>query len=154
LQRTRLKAHDAAIASWKAARALDPDHPAPPEAIARAFEASKEPRPLRAALVELAASAATHDERARLFTRAGEIDELSLGDDAAAAAMYGRALTEAPGDEMLLARLLRVLDRADRVVGSKALETLLPTASASAARAFQLAQLLVDAGDTPRATEL
>ena len=45
------------------------------------------------------------------FTRAAELDELVLGDDAAAARTYQRALADAPHDDLAADRLARVMVR-------------------------------------------
>jgi tetratricopeptide (TPR) repeat protein len=111
LQETRLKSPLDALASLKAARALDPRHPVPPDAVARVLEAAADDSALRDAFEALAADAVTAEERARHLVRAAEIEELKVGDDVRAASLYTRALAETPDDEMIADRLVRVLGR-------------------------------------------
>ena len=111
LQDTRLHAPHDALASLKAAHALDPNHPVPPEAIARMLETSGDYTTLRDALQQLAKDAKAPDERARHLMRAAEIEEFRLGDDSQAAALYAKALDETPDDELIACRLIRVLAR-------------------------------------------
>ncbi|AKV01095.1 TPR domain protein, putative component of TonB system [Labilithrix luteola] len=111
IQDVRLRSPKDAVASLQAARKVDPIHPVPPEEIARVLEAAGDAKALREAIEQLAHDAITPLERARHLARAGEIDELRLDDDAAAAAIYARALAETPEDELIADRLLRVLAR-------------------------------------------
>jgi tetratricopeptide (TPR) repeat protein len=111
LQDTRLHAPKEALASLRAAHALDPRHPVPAEAIARMLESTGDYETLRTALEQLAHDAHTPQGRARHLLRAGEIEELRLGDDARAAVLYGKAHAETPDDELIAGRLIRVLDR-------------------------------------------
>jgi cellulose synthase operon protein C len=107
----RLRDPKAAVEALQAARAVDPIHPVPPEEIARVLEAAGDARALRLAIEQLANDAITPQERARHLTRAAEIDELRLDDDVSATALYVRALSETPEDELIADRLLRVLAR-------------------------------------------
>ncbi len=86
------------LEALREARALDPDHPVPPEEIARLLEAAEDWRVLRDALTGLAASASSREDELRFLLRAAEIDELRLRDDDAAAKTYMQAfeLAEAP----------------------------------------------------------
>ncbi len=111
IQDTRLHAPHDALASLKAAHALDPRHPVPPEAIARMLETTGDYATLCTALEGLAADAPDGVERARHLLRAGEIQEHRLGDDARATQLYVRALAEAPDDDLVVDRLMRVLTR-------------------------------------------
>jgi tetratricopeptide (TPR) repeat protein len=111
IEETRLKAPLKALATLQTARALDPRHPIPPASIARVLEAVGDATTLRTALEGLAEDAGTAEERASALVRAGEIDELRLGDDVRAASLYTKALLETPGDEMIVDHLERVLDR-------------------------------------------
>jgi tetratricopeptide (TPR) repeat protein len=169
---TRLRKPADAIQQLKAARAIDPAHPVPPEAIARVLEATGDWSGLRAAFESLAGSAKTNEERARHLVRAAELDELKLGDDLQAARTYARALAEMPDDERIAERLTRVLLRygaaerkAHGVRGASAygeLATLytrridqaaLP--EVSRALSFELAALLSEIdSDLPRAARL
>lgn len=170
----RLRDPTSAVAALQQARAADPVHPVPPEEIARVLAAAGDARALREAIERLADDAITPQERARHLTRAGEIDELRLSDDASAAALYTRALAETPEDELVAERLVRVLAR--RVVttageaGPKGFEVpawgelmkqlasraqKATTPAQSTSYSFQLASLLVAANhDLPRARGL
>ena len=68
-------------------------------------------RALRDAVERLAQHATTPEDRARHLTRAAEIDELRLGDDASALRTYQRALAEVPDDDLVAERLARVVAR-------------------------------------------
>jgi tetratricopeptide (TPR) repeat protein len=111
IEETRLKAPLDALATLQAARAIDPRHPMPPDAMARVLESVGEPSTLRNALETLAADATSPEERAYYLVRAAEIDELRLGDDGRAGSLYAKALAETPADEMIVDRLERVLAR-------------------------------------------
>ena len=111
IQDSRLHAPADALASLRAAHALDPRHPVPPEAIARMLESAGDYAMLRTALEQLAEDAHTPTERARHLLRAGEIEELRLGDDQRAAAFYAKALADTPDDDLTAGRLIRVLER-------------------------------------------
>jgi cellulose synthase operon protein C len=159
LEQSKQKAPTQALASLKQARALDPKHPVPPEAIARQLEAMGDDKGLCAALEQLAADATTADERARHLVRAAEIDENRLGDDAGAAGLYARALAQTPSDDLIVDRLVRVLVRVapllevDTILSGKAHPGV--PAQMLRARAFERAVLLLDAGtDMPGATKL
>ncbi|MDB4942296.1 MAG: domain protein putative component of TonB system, partial [Labilithrix sp.] len=174
VQDARLRSPRAAVESLQEARKADPIHPVPPEEIARVLEAAGDARALRTAIEQLASDAITPQERARHLTHAAEIDELRLDDDTSAAALYMRALAEAPDDEMIADRLLRVLARrvvttagqaGPQMLATEAWDELLAridkrslTATTPAqvqACAFQLASLLVVANqDLPRAARL
>ena len=174
IQDARLRSPKDAVESLQEARKVDPIHPVPPEEIARVLEAAGDARALRVAIEHLASDAITPQERARHLTHAAEIDELRLDDDVSAATLYSRALTEAPEDEMIADRLLRVLAR--RVVttagasgpqtfGTNAWDELLAQLETRSMKAttpaqvqaytFSLAALLVTANkDLPRATRM
>ena len=117
-------------------------------------------RKLREAIERLAAGADSAGERARHLTRAGEIDELRLGDDAAAVRSYQRALAEAPGDDLLFDRLTRLSARRARQAhgGEQAEMAALmekriaraPSGEVSVELSFDLARLLVETGQEPR----
>ena len=148
-----------ALRSLEAARTVDPQHPVPPDEIARVLEDHGDAKALRDAVERLANHAPTPEERARHLTRAAEIDELRLGDDAAALRTYQRALAEAPDDDLVAERLARVVARRGQQAvggGLGELATLLGkrierAASPSAAQAmsFELAALLVELGQEP-----
>ncbi len=138
------------------------------------LEAAGDARALRAAIEQLAHDAITPQERARHLTHAAEIDELRLDDDESASALYARALTETPEDEMIADRLLRVLARrvvttagaaGPQALGTTAWDDLLVALAKRAEKAttsaqvesysFQLASLLVAANkDLTRATRI
>jgi tetratricopeptide (TPR) repeat protein len=174
IQDARLRAPRDAVASLQAAREADPIHPVPPDEIARVLEAHGDAPGLRIAIEQLAQDAITPQERSRHLTHAGEIAELQLDDDVSAVSLYGRALAEAPDDELVADRLLRVLARrvlkttggpGPRTLGSAAWGELLSAIARRAERTgtpvqafgytFQLASLLVSAGrELPRASQL
>jgi serine/threonine protein kinase len=162
LQRSRLRAPRDAIASLRAALAIDPRHPAARQALGSQLEAIGDPVLLRDGLVELGASAGPGEERARCFASAAEIDELVLSQDAHAAGLYARARLDAPDSAWLEDREARVLfrlARAGQADAADALETALASRLArvpgEASRAFDLARALLDAGSDPgRATSL
>jgi len=167
MQHQRLRQPLEAMQSLEHARALDPAHPVPPEEIARVLEDSGDAVALRNAIERLALHASTADERARHLTRAAEIDELRIGDDAAAARTDQRALAEAPDDDLVAERLTRVLARRGLQPGGVGaglgeLATLLgrrieraSSPGASQAVSFELAALLVEIDKEPlRATSL
>jgi len=157
LRRTRLKAPKEALASLRAAFAIDPGHPAVREALVAQLDALGDPVALRDGLVELVSSRATPEERARGLAQAGEIDELVLLDDAHAAELSTRATREAPEEAWLHERRARPLRRlgdprgADLLAALSALLDLEP----GPVRAFELATALLDGGaDVERATSL
>jgi tetratricopeptide (TPR) repeat protein len=159
LEHTKQKAPAEALASLKKARALDPKHPVPPEAIARQLEAMDDYKGLRAALEQLATDATTPEERARHLVRAAEIDENRLGDDAGAAGLLARALAQTPSDDLIVDRLVRVLVRVapllevETILSGKGHPGVHP--ATLRARAFERAMLLLDAGtDMAGATKL
>ena len=159
LQRARLRDPQAAVASLRAALTLDPQHPAAREALAGQLEALGDTALLREGFEELASTAQSSEERARWFARAAEIDELVLFDDARAASLYARARTAAPDSAWLEEREVRVLVRLARGGDGSALQAALATrlerAPTDAARAFDLALALVQAGSqAARATAL
>lgn len=120
VQELWLRTPEEALESLKAARALDPNHPVPPEEIARTLEAVGDYAALRDAMESMANDATGLEDRARFLVRAAEIDELRLRDDASAAATYRRALDETPDDELIAERLDRVLSR--RVAAAAAVD--------------------------------
>jgi hypothetical protein len=91
LQRARLRAPRSALASVREAVARAGDHPALRDALPSLLAEVGDPRAARDTLVELAASAASSDDRARDLVRAAEIDELVLEDDDHAAELLERA---------------------------------------------------------------
>lgn len=141
IQDARLHAPADALAALRAAHALEPNHPVPPAAIARMLESTGDFVTLRMALEELATDSTTPDERARHLIRAAEIEELRLGDDARAAALYAQALAETPDDELVADRLVRVLFRRASAPSDKPplqRDSVPPRASAPAAELVQL----------------
>lgn len=114
IQESHLQSPEDALASLKAARALDPAHLVPPAEIARILTDLGDFSALRGALESLAQSAVAPDERAMYLLRAGEIEELRGGDDAAAAKLYVQALASSPHDDLIGDRLDRVLCRRSR----------------------------------------
>ncbi|MFO0663354.1 MAG: hypothetical protein U0174_05355 [Polyangiaceae bacterium] len=178
VQESQLQAPEEALASLKAARALDPSHLVPPAEIARILTELGDYSALRTALEGLAQNAQTPDERAMYLLRAGEIEELRGGDDAAAAKLYVQALTEAPHDDLIGDRLDRVLCRRSRkaldqdaslrgqgvglgeritLLGKRLERTTGPERDRSRHRvlSLELADLLMEVGqDIPRATSL
>ena len=152
LQRTRLHAPGAAIESLRAVLALDAQHPGAREGLAALLEAIGDKHALRAGVVELAATAATAEERSRGFARAAEIDEMVLSDDARAADLYARARSESPDQAWLEERQVRLLRRRACEQPGRDLEVALSArverAPGSADRAFDLVcTLLDDEGD-------
>ena len=171
IQRDRLRSPDAALASLQAARTADPAHPVPPDEIARLLESTGDPKGLRDALLGLAESAPTPEERSYHLVRAAELEELALRDDAKACATYAKALAAYPDDELAADRLARVLSRrasregqhssgAKALLGELVVHTLkrmdqAPSPEAARARAFAAASLLMAVGqDLGRATSL
>ncbi len=125
IQRVRLRAPLAALESLKAARALDPTHPVPPEEIGRVLEEAADDDALSDACVALASDAITPLERAHHYMRAAEIAELRLGDDPRAASLWAKALAELPEEDCLVERMDRVylrraLATVERVEGGAA----------------------------------
>jgi serine/threonine-protein kinase len=114
LQRTVLRSPAEALASLRAALAVDATHPAAREALVAQLEETGDPRAVREALVALAGGEATAEGRARTLARAAEIDELCTLDDAAAADLYARALRETPEDVWLQERRARLSLRLER----------------------------------------
>ncbi len=159
VQHARLRAPLDALSSLERARSLDPSHPAAREETVRMLEDHGDARTLRDAIERLAATAGSPEERARELARAAEIDELRLGDDAAAARNYQRAFTENPDDDAVAERLARTIARRakTRSGGEPAeLATLLGkrverAGSPAAVRAasFALAWALVESGQEP-----
>ncbi len=154
-QHVRLHRPLDAMESLERARDLDPAHPVPAEEIARVLEDHGDPRALRDAVERMAARAPTREERVRHLARVGEIEELRLGDDAAAMHAYERALADGPEDELIAERLSRVAARlgTQRAAALGELAALLakriessPTPSATGALTFELAALLVENG--------
>jgi tetratricopeptide (TPR) repeat protein/tRNA A-37 threonylcarbamoyl transferase component Bud32 len=160
LQRTRLRAPPAAIASLRAVLAIDPAHPAARDALLDELETIGDARALRDGLVELAASAPDVGERVRHLARAAEMDELVLLDDVHAAELLARACAAAPSDDGLEERRLRVLVRLERSKKQPgalqmALSSRAEASPENADRAFELALVILDGGgDTERATSL
>lgn len=111
IQASRLRSPSEALKALEAARSFDPTHPVPPAEIARVLEQSGNDRTLRDALLGLADTSTSREERARYLSGAAEIDELRLNDDGAAKTLYKRALEETPADAFVAARLERVLER-------------------------------------------
>lgn len=164
VQRTRLRAPKAALQSLREALAIDPAHPAAREALVRELAAFDDKGAVRDSLVEMAGTA-TADERIALLSRAADLCELEMLDDAQAARIYASAAAEVRDDEWLAERQVRLLRRRARTEGSKtagaaselraALEARLERSPASAERAFELAVALLDDGtDVERATSL
>jgi serine/threonine protein kinase/tetratricopeptide (TPR) repeat protein len=114
VQRSRLGAVREALASLRAALALDPGHPAAREALEAQLAALGDPRAMRDGLVELATSETDAVERARVLARAAEIDEHVLADDDHAAELLGRALADAPGESWIEERRVRLQIRRAR----------------------------------------
>jgi cellulose synthase operon protein C len=158
IERARLRAPAEALASLGHALDLDPGHPVPAQEMARVLEDDDDARGLRRALEQLASRAGTPEDRARHLAHVAEIDELCLGDDAAAMKGYQRALGETPDDEMIVDRLARVMARCARHSQGRELAELASllgkridraaAASSGAARAesFELAALLAETG--------
>jgi tetratricopeptide (TPR) repeat protein len=148
-----------ALGSLEQACALDPDHPVPPQQIARVMDDHGDARALRDAVERIATRAATPEDRARHLARTAEIDELRLGDDAAAIRTLQRALAEAPEDDLVAERLARLVARRAQRGGEAdlgELATLLgkrieraPTPEAARTMSFHLATLLLEIGREP-----
>jgi tetratricopeptide (TPR) repeat protein len=159
IQHVRLRLSHDALVSLERARSLDPTHPVPPEEAARVLESHGDARALRDVYDRLASNAKSPGERARHLARAAEIDELRLGDDAAAARSYQRALAETPEDDLLAERFARLIARRARKRTSQELTELttllgkrIDRASSPAVGrplAFELASTLVEAGQEP-----
>lgn len=165
LQRTRLRAPRAALQSLREVLAIDPAHPAAREALVRELAAVDDRGAVRDSLVELASTATTAGERIALISRASDLCELQMLDDAQAARIYASAAAEVREDEWLAEREVRLLRRSARTEGSTsagaaaellgALEARRERSPASAERAFDLALALLDhGGDVERATSL
>jgi cellulose synthase operon protein C len=122
VQDSHLRAHEDALLSLKAARALDPNHLVPPAEIARILLEKGSDASLRQAYEGLAQTATTSDERAQYLVRAAEVEEFRIGDDAASARLYVQALVETPTDDFIADRLARVLAR--RAKQAQARETM------------------------------
>jgi tetratricopeptide (TPR) repeat protein len=135
LEETRLLAPREALATLRAARALDPRHPVPPESIARVLESVGDSSALRDALEALSADSTTPEERAYYLVRAAEIDELRLGNDARAEELYARALGESPSDEMIVDRLVRVISRRPAPKPASGGDSLAPSSARASAPA-------------------
>lgn len=157
IERVRLGQDKDALASLRAVRLLDPKHPVPPDAVPRLLEATGDFRALRDALVDLAGDAATPIERVCHLARAAELDEFVLRDDGAAAALYVRALEQAPSEALSLDRLGRLAARLGPATAKAAGQA--PTALAAdpsgrlegggSQGAFERAMLFVEAGCDP-----
>jgi tetratricopeptide (TPR) repeat protein len=154
-----------AVASLEQASTLDPSHPVPAEEIARVMEDHGDVRALRDAIERIATRATTPEDRVRHLARVAEIEELRLGDDAAAMRTLQRALADAPDDDLVAERLARVVARHTQRAGGGdlgELATLLgrrieraPSPDAARSMSFELAALLVEIGREPmRATAL
>jgi tetratricopeptide (TPR) repeat protein len=158
IQDVRLRAPLDALESLKRARELDPSNPVPPEEIARVMEATGDPKALRSAYEDLAASASSREEKARWLVHAAEIDELKTGDDLSAARLYARALVETPDDDLIADRLARVLARPERTKDRAGLLARRIERAEGAVKlrlSFQLAWLLLELGqDLPEAIGL
>jgi serine/threonine-protein kinase len=111
LQRTRLRSPRDAVASLRAALALDAMHPAALEQMRHLLEAIGDVRMLLEGLEELTGAAPAAPDRVHELVRAADIAEHLLRDDARADALYQQALDEIPGHPWLEARRLRVLRR-------------------------------------------
>jgi len=159
LQHQRLHKPLAALEALEKARAMDPNHPVPPEEIARVLEDHGDARALRDAIERLAMHAVTPEERVRHLVRAAEIDELRLGDDAAAIRTYQRALAEMSDDDLAAERLSRVAARRALQPGGAGLNDVAallvkridraPSPEAAQGMSFELAALLVETGQEP-----
>ncbi len=156
LQRGRLRAPKDALASLRAALAIDPRHPAAREALATQLEALGDAQALRDGLVELASTLPAGAERARALIRAAEVDELVLLRDEDAAVEYERALADVPDEAWAAERRARVLHRRAREGHAADLWASLEAhGDRGSSRAFELATALLDhGGDTARATSL
>jgi tetratricopeptide (TPR) repeat protein len=165
IQRMHLHEPLEAMASLEQACSLDPAHPVPRDAMSRLLDGHGDVRSLRDAIERIASRAATPEERARHLGRVAEIDELRLGDDAAAIHTLQRALADAPDDDLIADRLARVVARHSKQSGGGELgelATLLAkridhasTPDATRTLSFELAALLVELGREPvRATAL
>jgi cellulose synthase operon protein C len=111
IQDTHLRAHDDALYSLKAARALDPAHLVPPVEIARILRDRRNDLALKQAFEGLAQTSTTAEERAHYLVRAAEVEEFRNSDDGSAARLYVQALIETPTDDFIADRLSRVLAR-------------------------------------------
>ncbi|WP_394830861.1 hypothetical protein LVJ94_30565 [Pendulispora rubella] len=135
-----------AIEALRAVQKLDPAHPVPPEAIPRLLEALGEWAALRDELIAQANQADTPFERVRHLLRAAEIDEYSLRNDEGAAALYGRALNEAPSHPLLLERLVRLAAR----LGSDVADPSGKLEGGGSHGSFERAMLFVESEAEPR----
>ena len=159
VQRARLKAPAEALASLRAALAIDPRHPVAREALALLLEAQGDAGPLCDGLADLARGLVVEADRARGLVRAGEVAELVLLDDARADELYRQALAALPGDPWIEGRRHRVLLRRARAGHAAelhaSLEARVSADPGSTALAFELAiSLLDDGGAVARATAL
>ncbi|WP_394826640.1 hypothetical protein [Pendulispora albinea] len=171
IQELRLRSPKDAMVSLSAARAIDPNHPVPPDEIVRMLEATGDYVTLRDAMETLANDCSGLEDRARYLVRAAEIDEHRLANDERAATTYARALAETPEDELIAERLERAIMRHAVIATAKGKALSFNTTNllslqvrrlehkmhpASAARlSFGLAQLYLRTGrDIPQATKL
>ena len=115
LDEQRLRRPHDAVGAYTQAAKLRPRHPLPALEVARLLRAEAAPAKLVEALMGLAASAPDGAEYARLLFQAAEVQELMLGDDAAAL----RCLVQADGlpgvdpDPALLEAMERIHLRGD-----------------------------------------
>jgi tetratricopeptide (TPR) repeat protein len=113
LQQTHLGSPRDAMASLRAALAIDPRHPSARRSLVDVLAALGEALTLLEGLVELAAGAPAA-ERVRLLTYAGEMAEFVLLDDDRATELYELAREKAPDDPWLDRCRMRVLRRRAR----------------------------------------
>jgi serine/threonine protein kinase len=150
LQDARLGSPREAIASLRAALAVDPHHPAARTLLVDRLASLGEARALLDGLVGLAAATAQAEDRARLLFTAAQIAELALQDDAAAGDLYRQAQEHDPGDPRVERCRVRVARRCAGGPGPRELLRLLAARVASApgdaAAAFEHAAALIDEG--------
>jgi len=153
----RLHRQADAVQAWREAHRQDPAHPVPPAEISRLLVASGQFRQAAEALQQMAEHASDMATRARLYAQAAEILDDRLDDPEAALVAWQLAHGNAPDDEGIFERLVRVLQRRGKPGDLVALlERRLAAAPGEARPAllFQLADLLVGERDYVRAAAL
>ena len=153
----RLHRHADAVQAWREAHRQDPAHPVPPAEISRLLVASGQYRQAAEALQQMAEHATDPASRARLYAQAAEILDDRLEDLEAALAAWQLAHANAPDDEGIFERLVRVLQRRGKPGDLVALferKLAVATGDARPSLLFQMAELLVGERDYVRAGAL
>lgn len=153
LQRGRLRDPRQALRCARTALSIDPAHPGAREAVRQLLEALDDPQLLLEGLEELARTAATPSERACEMTRAADVAEHVLRDNALAATLYERTALGEERDPWIDGRRLRLLRRraaAGNVAPlEEALTERLDRHPQNGEHAFDLALVRTAAGEDP-----